>query len=79
MLRKPKRKDKMGFPVPANRWIADSLCEPVLDLVTSRAARERGIYNIDTIVHDVARHRRGEVQIGDSIFDVAQFEVWSTL
>ena len=73
------RVDKMGFPVPANRWIADSLCEPVLDLVTSRAARERGIYNIDTIVHDVARHRRGEVQIGDSIFDVAQFEVWSTL
>ncbi len=71
------RIDKMGFPVPVNNWIAGPLYEPILDTLTSRDARERGIYNIDSIIRDVKRHRRGEAKLGSEIFDVAQFEVWS--
>ncbi len=69
---------RWDFPFPpTNGWPA--LYEPILDLVTSRGARERGIYNVDAIIGDVRRHRRGEVRLGDAIFDVAQFEIWSAL
>jgi asparagine synthase (glutamine-hydrolysing) len=73
------RADKMGFPVPANTWVADALREPILDVLTSRGTRERGIYNVDAIIRDLERHRRGEARLGDQIFDVAQFEAWSAL
>jgi asparagine synthase (glutamine-hydrolysing) len=73
------RVDKMGFPVPANRWFADALYEPVLDLLTSRHVRERGTYHVDSIIRDVQRHGRREVDVSGPIFDVAQFEVWSAL
>ena len=73
------RVDKMGFPVPANRWFADALYEPVLDLLTSRHVRERGTYHVDSIIRDVQRHGRKEVDVSGQIFDVAQFEVWSAL
>lgn len=73
------RVDKMGFPVPANHWLAGVLHEPVLDLLSSRNVRERGIYHVDSIIGDLQRHRRREVDIGGAIFDVAQFEIWSTL
>jgi asparagine synthase (glutamine-hydrolysing) len=73
------RVDKMGFPVPANHWLAGVLHEPVLDLLSSRNVRERGIYHVDSIIGDLQRHRRREVDVSGAIFDVAQFEVWSTL
>ena len=72
------RIDKMGFPVPANAWVAGPLREPILDILNSRTTRERGIYNVDAIIHDVERHGRGEATLASEIFDVAQFEIWST-
>ena len=73
------RIDKMGFPVPGRSWFADALAEPVLDTVTSQAARERGIYNTAAIVRDIERHRRGEIDVSDKIFRTAQHEVWCGL
>lgn len=73
------RVDKMGFPTPARSWFAQALSEPALDLMTGRAARERGIYNIDAIVRDMERHRRGEIDLTGRIFDVAQYEAWCAL
>lgn len=73
-----RRVDKMGFPVPSNQWV-NALYEPIRDLLASRRTRERGIYNVDAIVRDLDRHRRGEAQVADQIFDVAQFEAWSAL
>ena len=72
------RVDKMGFPVPADKWV-DNLHEPILDILASRRARERGIYNVDAIVSDLEKHRRGEARLGYEIFNVAQFELWSAL
>ena len=71
------RVDKMGFPSPAGKWFAGMLYEPMLDLLHSRPARERGIYNIPRIVQELARHRAGEVDVALKLFRVAQFEVWS--
>ena len=71
------RVDKMGFPVPADAWVAGPLYEPLLDVLTSRNSRERGIYNVDEIVQALESHRRGESKAGTALFNVAQFEIWS--
>ena len=70
------RTDKMGFPLPSRNWFAEVLNEPVLDILNSRAARERGIYNIPAIVKDLKRHRAKTVNVTAGLFAVAQLESW---
>jgi asparagine synthase (glutamine-hydrolysing) len=70
------RLDKMGFPLPEQEWLANQLSEPVMDILRSRGARERGIYNLDVILRDAERHRRGAINVTSGLFDVAQFELW---
>jgi len=41
------RIDKMGFPVPMKQWFTDTLYEPLNDILASRQAKERGIYNTE--------------------------------
>ncbi len=39
------RKDKMGFPVPLNEWFSGPLRDYLLGILTSKKARERGIFD----------------------------------
>jgi asparagine synthase (glutamine-hydrolysing) len=73
------RVDKMGFQTPVRQWFRDLLYEPMLDLLHSRRARERSIYNIDAIVRDLDRHRTGDADVSAKLFRVAQFEIWSEM
>ena len=70
------RVDKMGFPTSAGQWFRDQLYAPMLDLLHSRHARERGIYDIARIVNDLNRHRTGETDVAQELFRVAQLETW---
>lgn len=69
------RVDKMGFPVPARKWFAEQLYEPLSDLLSSRAVVESGRYRMGDLRRDLERHRKGEVNFTDALFAVAQFEV----
>jgi len=71
------RPDKMGFPTPIKKWFANDLYEAIRDLLTSREARERGIYNVREILKDLERHRIGQIDAAGKLFNVAQFEVWA--
>jgi asparagine synthase (glutamine-hydrolysing) len=73
------RVDKMGFPAPARQWFSEMLYEPILDVLHSQAARERGIYDLSRIVQDLDRHRKGEIVATAGLFRVTQFEIWSDL
>ena len=73
------RIEKMGFPTPARSWFADALYQPMLDVLNSRAARERGIYDTAAIIGDIERHRRGEIDVTQKISNIAQFEAWCGL
>ncbi len=70
------RPDKMGFPTPARRWFAGALYESVQDALASREVRERGIYDTARIRRDLERHRAGEVDVADGLFNVIQLERW---
>ena len=73
------RPSKYGFPVPVPKWVAGSLYEPFREQITSRKARERGIYQMDGIVRDLERHRRGEIDVGAKLFRIVQLEKWFEL
>jgi asparagine synthase (glutamine-hydrolysing) len=45
-----ERKDKMGFPVPLAEWYKSKLGTYVRDIFSSRAARERSLYDTKRIV-----------------------------
>ena len=73
------RVDKMGFPTASKKWFAHDLYEPLRDILVSRAVRDRGIYNANVLVADLDRHRRGEVDVANRLFHVAEFEILSDL
>lgn len=69
------RVDKMGFPVSAREWFAGPLYSVVRDVVGSSAARQNGILQVDEILRDLERHRRGEVDCSDRLLRVLQFQM----
>ena len=73
------RVDKMGFPTASKKWFAHDLYEPLRDILGSRAVRERGIYHVGALIADLDRHRRGEVDLSNRLFHVAEFEILSGL
>jgi len=70
------RVDKMGFPVPSRRWLCGSLYEVARDLLSSRAARERGIYNIPALLQKLDRMKADEAEPAIPLFDIVEFELW---
>ncbi|MBA3753255.1 MAG: asparagine synthase (glutamine-hydrolyzing) [Nitrospira sp.] len=73
------RVDKMGFPTASKKWFSHDLYEPLRDILGSRTVRERGIYNADALLKDLDRHRRGDVDLANRLFHVAEFEILSDL
>lgn len=73
------RVDKMGFPTASRKWFAHDLYEPLRDVLRSQAVRERGIYNVNVILADLERHRKGEVDFANRLFHVAEFELLSEI
>lgn len=72
------RVDKMGFPAPDDRLLCGEIFERLFELVTSRKAREPGIYNMENMVGDRERARdRPNRKMGLRLFRVAQFETWA--
>src|SRR6266567_1185079 len=70
------RVDKMGFPTSLHVWLTDVLAEPLRDILSSRAARERGIYNVDEMLSSLAHNQRVEPEAALQLFHAAEFELW---
>jgi len=74
------RPDKMGFPVPSRQWVTKALYDPFQDLLSSRAMRESGLYNVKTIRKDLELQREGGGEdCSTPLFNIAQFQLWSKL
>lgn len=70
------RKDKMGFPIPAQTWVNEKLYKYYLEVLTDESTKSRGIYNLDVMLRDLSRNRNNEIDISEELFDVIQFELW---
>jgi asparagine synthase (glutamine-hydrolysing) len=73
------RQDKMGFPVPQGRWLANELFEPLRDVLGSRPARERGLYRTDNLLRELDRNRGSVVQEHGVMFRAANVELWLSM
>ena len=66
------RSDKMGFPVPLQRWISGPARDFVRDMLLSRQARERGIYcprQLEALIGH-------EFEFGRTLWGALQVEMW---
>ena len=70
------RVQKFGFPTSVEEWFRSSLYGRFRDLLASREVRESGVWNVREITRALEQHRRGAVNIGARLFDVAQFAAW---
>ncbi|HXF96800.1 MAG TPA: asparagine synthase (glutamine-hydrolyzing) [Gemmatimonadales bacterium] len=73
------RVEKMGFPTSLHTWVTGALAEPLRDVLTSRAARERGIYHVERLLRALRDGRRVTPWDALRLFRVAQFELWHGL
>lgn len=74
-----QRVDKMGFPVGMPDLLRGKSREAVLDILGSRGARERGIYDTRRILDDIDGRRVEDTALAYDAFRIAQFELWSNL
>lgn len=49
------RQDKMGFPVPLNKWASGPVRDFLCDVLLSRSARQRGLYRTDEIERQITK------------------------
>jgi asparagine synthase (glutamine-hydrolysing) len=66
------RSDKMGFPVPLQHWARGPARNFVGDVLLSRRARERGLFDpaaIERLIDD-------EAQFGRALWGALQLELW---
>jgi asparagine synthase (glutamine-hydrolysing) len=73
------RVDKMGFPTSLHTWTTGILAAPIRDILSSRAARERGIYRVDRLLRALRNGRQTDPWTALRLFYVAQFELWQEL
>ena len=48
---------KTGWNAPAHVWFTEDAMDDLLDMVHSRAFKERGVYDVDEVLKIIARHR----------------------
>jgi asparagine synthase (glutamine-hydrolysing) len=70
-------KRKQGFAIPLSEWFRTSLRGMLQDLVTSRAFRERGVFDPAAVERNIAEHLRGEADHGEHLWLVLNFELWA--
>lgn len=67
-----RRKDKMGFPVPLTEWIAGPAKEYVTDVFSSRAARERELFDNARVLEGMGQEGR----YGRQTWGMLSLELW---
>ena len=73
------RVEKMGFPTSLHEYMTGHLAGPVRDILASRAARERGIYNVEEMIGALRNGHRVEPAAALQLFHVAEFELWHAI
>jgi len=72
--------DKMGFLSPFRQLLDGKSFDAVFELVTSRRAREWGIYDWERMIRDLEAHRDGSnAEMASRAFRVAQLERWASV
>ncbi|MEC1714818.1 asparagine synthase (glutamine-hydrolyzing) [Schinkia azotoformans] len=66
------RKDKMGFPVPLQKWYRNNVGDYVKEILLDKKAKERGIFNIKELEMKI----NNENDFGRAIWGALSLELW---
>lgn len=66
------RMDKKGFPVPLTEWFQGPLRDYMHDILLSKTARERGIFNMDAVSRLLSTERK----FGRQLWGLLCLEMW---
>jgi asparagine synthase (glutamine-hydrolysing) len=67
---------KHGFSVPVDRWLRNGLKSMAAEIVLSRSARERGLFNTASVSHLWNEHQEGRHNHGDQLWALLVMELW---
>lgn len=67
-----RRKDKMGFPVPLSEWSKGPLAGAMHEILGSKEARQRGIFDTDKLLATVGNER----SFGRTTWGALNLELW---
>ena len=67
-----ERKDKMGFPIPLNKWLKNELRDFVLDIFSSKNARHRDYIDNSRVLEKL----QSEGEYGRNIWGLLSLELW---
>ncbi len=68
-----ERKDKMGFPVPLPEWTKGELYEFIIDIFSSKRAKERGYLNSN---FDITKLISKEGKFSRNLWGLLSLELW---
>ncbi|MEC1719142.1 asparagine synthase (glutamine-hydrolyzing) [Schinkia azotoformans] len=66
------RKDKMGFPVPLQKWYKNKVGDYVKEILLDKRAQERGLFNIKELEAKI----NNENDFGRAIWGALSLELW---
>ena len=72
------RRQKFGFPTPAKNWFAGPLADGIRDIVRGGPAVRSGWFDQAALQRAMERHVRGEIDVHNLLFNVAQLDSWLT-
>jgi len=70
------RKDKVGFRVPVERWIAENMNSSIRPTLLSKRCLDRGIFDPRKLQKLFDRYARGEGRLERSFFRWTSVELW---
>lgn len=71
------QKRKQGFAIPVARWLRHDLKELMLDTLTDRSFRERGIFNEQGVRRCVDAHLAGTHDYSEQLWLLLTYEMWA--
>lgn len=71
------QKRKQGFAIPVARWLRHDLKELMLDTLTDRSFRERGIFNEHGVKRCVEAHIAGTHDYSEQLWLLLTYEMWA--
>ena len=69
-------RSKSGFGVPLRSWLKNELYDWIMDILSEKRIKDRGIFNAKAIGNLIEENRSGEVDATYTIFSLACIEVW---